>query len=294
MDHNRQSAATISYAQSADSKRGQSVIKLLENVTGRLALIRRAHGYQDEVAQGRDFWQVIVERYGLSLDIRGGSINCIPKTGPLILVANHPYGILDGVMLSYILSVVRGDFRVLAHEVFQKSKALETAILPIKFDATKDAVRENLQTRKKALRFLAKGGAIGVFPGGTVSTARTAFARPIDPSWRSFTARMILKSNAAVVPIFFDGHNSRLFQMVSRMHSTLRLGLLMKEFHKRIDRPVRVVIGQPIPQAEMQNRSDDARALMDFLRKSTYDLSPKPLTDYAYGYEFDQKYKQKS
>jgi len=104
------------------------------------------------------FWQVIVERYGLSLDIRGGSINCIPKTGPLIFVANHPYGILDGVMLSYILSVVRGDFRVLAHEVFQKSEALETAILPIKFDATKDAVRKNLQTRKKALRFLQRAG----------------------------------------------------------------------------------------------------------------------------------------
>ena len=127
------------------------MIKLLENITGRLALIKRAHGYRDEVAQGRDFWQVIVERYGLSLDIRGGSINCISKNGPLILVANHPYGILDGVMLGYILSVVRGDFRVLAHEVFQKSKAFETAILPIKFDATKDAVRENLQTRKKAL-----------------------------------------------------------------------------------------------------------------------------------------------
>ena len=281
MDHRSQSAAAISYAQSADSKRGQSVIKLLENVTGRLALIKRVHGYQDEVAQGRDFWQVIVERYGLSLDIRGGSINCIPRTGPLILVANHPYGILDGVMLGYILSVVRGDFRVLAHEVFQKSKAFETAILPIKFDATKDAVRENLQTLKKALRFLAEGGALGVFPGGRVSTARTAFARPIDPSWRSFTARMILKSNAAVVPISFDGHNSWLFQMVSRMHSTLRVGLLMKEFHKRIDRPVRVVIGQPIPQAEMQNRSGDARALMDFLRKSTYDLSPKSLTNYT-------------
>ena len=105
---------------------------------------------------------------------------------------------------------------------------------------------------------------------------------------------MILKSNAAVVPIFFDGHNSRLFQMVSRMHSTLRVGLLMKEFHKRIDGPVRVVIGQPIPQAEMQNRSGDARALTDFLRKSTYDLFPKPLTDYAYRYELDQKHKQKS
>jgi len=153
MDHNRQSADAISYAQSADSKRGQSVIMLLENVTGRLALIKRAHGYQNELAQGRNFWQVIVERYGLSSDIRGGSINCIPKTGPLILVANHPYGILDGVMLSYILLVVRGDFWVLAHEVFQKSEALETAILPIKFDATKDAVRKICKPAKKRCDF---------------------------------------------------------------------------------------------------------------------------------------------
>jgi putative hemolysin len=92
---------------------------------------------------------------------------------------------------------------------------------------------------------------------------------------------MILKSNATVVPVFFDGHNSRLFQMVSRMHTTLRVGLLMKEFHKRVDTPVRLVIGQPIPQSEMKNRSGDARTLMNFLRKSAYDLSPEPLTDYA-------------
>jgi hypothetical protein len=157
MDHNRQSADAISYAQSADSKRGQSVIMLLENVTGRLALIKRAHGYQDEIAQGRNFWQVIVERYGLSSDIRGGSINCILKTGPLILVANHPYGILDGVMLSYILLVVRGDFWVLAHEVFQKSEALETAILMIKFDATKDAVRKKSANPQKSVTISSRG-----------------------------------------------------------------------------------------------------------------------------------------
>jgi putative hemolysin len=91
------------------------MIRVMENATGRLGLIRRAEGYGDEVRQGRDFWQVMVERYGLSLDVVGGSLDNIPREGPLILIANHPYGILDGLMLGHILSQARGDFRILAH-----------------------------------------------------------------------------------------------------------------------------------------------------------------------------------
>ena len=102
MSRERHTAQDISYANSAESMPGQTVVKLLENATGRLTLIKRARGYQDEVARGRDFWQVIVERYGLSLNIVGGSIDQIPKTGPIILIANHPYGILDGLMLGHI------------------------------------------------------------------------------------------------------------------------------------------------------------------------------------------------
>jgi putative hemolysin len=109
----------LSYAHSVGSKGGQTVINLLENATGRLALIKRARGYQDEIVKGRDFWQVIVERYGLSLDIMSGSLTNIPRAGPLILVANHPFGILDGVILGHILATIRGDFRILAHKVFQ-------------------------------------------------------------------------------------------------------------------------------------------------------------------------------
>lgn len=294
MSRERHAAQDISYANSAESKPGQTVVKLLENATGRLSLIKRARGYQDEVARGRDFWQVIVERYGLSLNIVGGSIDQIPKTGPVILIANHPYGILDGLMLGHILSLVREDFRILAHTVFQKSDELKQCILPVSFEETKQAMRDNLTTRKQALDFLADDGAIGIFPGGTVSTGRTLFARPIDPIWRTFTARMIAKSNAKVVPIFFDGHNGRIFQMASHLHQTLRLGLLMQEFRKRIDSPVRLVIGDPIPQQQLQARSKDASALMDYLRKATYDLSPVPFDDYDYGYEFEDRHKKQT
>lgn len=284
-------ARDISYSYSARSKPGRAMIRLMENATGRLTLIKRAEGYQDEVAQGRDFWEVMVARYGLSLDVVGGSLDNIPRTGPLIVIANHPYGILDGLILGHILSVTRGDFRVLAHKVFRKAADLDRIILPVNFDETKEAVAQNIETRKVALDYLREGGCVGVFPGGTVSTAVTPFAKPMDPGWRGFTARMIAKSNATVVPIYFDGHTSRLFQLASHLHYTLRMGLLIQEFRKRVDTPVRIVIGAPIPAHEIDARKKDARELMDFLRKATYELSPTPYASYDYGFEFEERHR---
>ena len=284
-------AREISYAHSAQTRGGRAIIRAVENATGRLKLIRRAAGYETEVAQGRDFWQVIADRYGLSLDVVGGTLDSIPRTGPLVMVANHPYGILDGLMMGHILSHARGDFRILAHRVFREAQDLERVILPISFDDSREALALNLETRKTALAYLAGGGAIGVFPGGTVSTAVKPFGRAMDPGWRSFTAKMIARSDAVVVPIFFEGANSRLFQIASHLHYTLRMALLIKEFRSRVDEPVRVVIGAPIPRARLDAHRGDTKAMMDFLRRETYALSPKPLKSLDYGFEFEERYK---
>ncbi len=284
-------AKDISYANSAQTRTGRVIIRTMENSTGRLGLIKRAKGYEIDVANGRDFWEVMAERYGLSLDIMSGSLSNIPKTGPVIVIANHPYGILDGMMMGLILSRARGDFRIMANNVFQKAEDLNRVILPVSFDETKEAMRLNLQTRKTALEYLGYGGAMGIFPGGTVSTAAKPMGMPLDPGWRAFTARMIAKSGASVVPIYFDGHTSRMFQIASHLHSTLRLGLLIKEFRKRVDSPVRLAIGSPIDPAQIQARSKDAREMMDFLRRSTYELSPKPFDTSRYGYEFEDRHK---
>ncbi|MEL7459907.1 MAG: lysophospholipid acyltransferase family protein [Pseudomonadota bacterium] len=285
-------ARDITYASSAQTKGGRAMIRVLENTTGRIRMIKRAKGYEDEVAAGRDFWEVMVERYGLSLDVVHGNLDNIPREGPLVLIANHPYGILDGLIMGYILSVVRGDFRILAHRVFRKAEDLDKVILPISFDETKEAVALNIATRKASLRYLSDGGAIGIFPGGTVSTSIKPFSRPMDPAWRSFTAKMIAKSDATVVPMYFMGSNSRLWNLASHIHGTLRMGLLIKEFKRRVDEPVQLAIGQPIDRAEIDARRTDTRALMDFLRLQTYALSPTPLKSTGYGFEFEDKHKQ--
>ena len=287
----RHVARDISYSHSAETKGGRALIRAMENATGRLRLIKRAKGYETEVAQGRDFWDVMVSRYGLSLDIVGGSLSNIPKDGPLVIVANHPYGILDGLIMGHILSSQRGDFRILANSVFRRAEELNKVILPVSFDDTKEAVKLNLETRKKSLEFLSGGGAIGIFPGGTVSTAMRPFGRPLDPGWRSFTAKMIAKSGATVVPIYFDGHNSRLFQVASHLHFTLRMALLIKEFKSRVDEPVRMVVGEPLPQNEIEARAKDPKAMMQYLRGATYALSPDPVDVDARGFEFEERHR---
>jgi putative hemolysin len=112
----------------------------------------------------------------------------------------------------------------------------------------------------------------------------------MDPGWRSFTARMIAKSDAAVLPIYFDGHTSRMFQIASHLHYTLRMGLLIREFKGRVDAPVRVAIGEPIPRDVLAPLAKDGKAMMDFLRKATYELAPGPKS-FDLGYEFEDKHR---
>lgn len=288
----RQLARHVTYATSARSRPGRFLVRVLENAGGRLALIRRARGYEAELAQGRDFWEVMSRRYRIELEVMSGTLESLPRQGPLVVVANHPYGLLDGLTLGRILSERRaGDFRIMAHSVFEGAPELRRVILPIDFAETRGARATNLATRAEALDYLARGGAIGVFPGGTVSTAATPFGPPLDPLWRSFTAKLAIQPTTTVVPVFFEGANSRLFQVASHLHYALRLGLLIPEFRARIEGPVRFVVGEPVPRSEIEAFGRDARALMAFLRARTYGLSPRSLPVHQLGLEFEARYR---
>ncbi len=277
----------ISYASSAQSLAGRALIRSIENVTGRIGLIKRAANYDLEVASGKDFWEVIVKRYHLELDLISGSLKNINKSGPIVVVSNHPYGILDGLIMGYILSKTRGDFRILAHRVFKRAKDLDDVILPISFDENKNAAKQNINTRKEALNYLKNGGCIGIFPGGTVSTSLKPFGKALDPSWRNFTAKLIAKSEANVVPIFFQGSNSRLFQIASHLHYNLRVGLMINEFRRKIDNKVKVAIGENLPKEQIKLRKNDSNEMMNYLRDQTYKLSSEKNYYKELGFDFE-------
>ncbi len=269
-------ARDISYATSANGFMGQFLIRSIENITGRLGLIRRAKDYEKEVAKGRNFWEVIVDRYNIEMNIVKGCFEDIPKEGPVVIVSNHPFGILDGLLMGYILSKTRKDFKIIANRVFKKAEDLDKVVLPISFQENREGNLQNLKTRNEAIHFLKGGGIVGIFPGGTVATSAKLFSRPLDPFWKRFTSKLILKSDATVVPIFFGGSNSRLFQIASHISYNLRMALLIREFGMKVDRRVDVGIGKKISSNYLHSYSKDLDGMMEYLRLQSYSLSNDP------------------
>lgn len=265
----------ISYAFSARTRAARALIQTIENLSGRSRLLRLARGYEDEVEAGRNFWDVMSERYGINMEFVIGGLENIPREGPLVMVSNHPYGILDGLAMGRMLSLTRGEFKIIAHVIFRKAADLKDVILPIDFGESKEALALNIRTRKEALQYLAGGGAVGIFPAGCVATAPKPFGKAMDPLWKTFTARMIAKSRAQVVPVFFEGSNSRLFQIAGHLNQTLRTALLLSEFDSRVNTELKIRIGEPLPPDAIAARATEPRALMNYLRTETYKLSPE-------------------
>ncbi len=277
-------ASEISYAWSAETRPARALIRTIENLSGRPRLIRMASGYERDVAEGRDFWAVMQERYRVRLDFLAGSPENIPASGPTVVIANHPFGILDGLALGRLMSMQRKDFKIVAHTVFSRAPEVNAHLLPIDFDNTREAHALNLQTRREALKFLDEGGAIAIFPGGCVSTAPTPFGQAIDPRWKNFTAKLALHPEAQVIPLHFEGQNSKLFQVVTHLSQTLRYALLINEFRNGIARPVRMRLGDPVERAAIEAHRSNVVALMDFLRASVYGLSSQPFEHLGYGW----------
>ena len=286
-------AKDISYASSANTRLSKVFIGFIENLLGRRKLINRAIRYAQSSIYASDFWTFFTEAFGLKIKVVKGSLDSIPKSGPLIIVSNHPFGVLDGLILGKILADTRPDFRILAHKIFEGVEELDAVILPVNFEGSRSANQQNIKIRQDALAFLKNGGAIGVFPAGTVSTASRKGAPVSDTIWRNFTAKLIKKTDVKVVPILFLGSNSQIFQWVSRLSYTLRSAMFINEFKRKIDNTVGIVIGEPLDREKILEFGVNSAAIMEGLRSATYALSPYSETVPDYGYEFEGRYKGK-
>jgi len=262
----------FSYASPEDPRFKRLVIQLIERITGQPELKRMYLEHQNHPKPGESFWDAAISKLRLKIDLNDQNLSEIPRTGPVIIVANHPFGVLDGLMVCWLISRVRTDFKVLTNALLNRAEEIKPYLLPIDFEETKAALETNIKTRAESKALLEKGGALVIFPGGTVSTTPTLLARKAkDPEWKTFTGRMIVQGKAPVVPVYFDGQNSRLFQIASHISMTLRLSLLFKEVHDRIGESLTVRIGKRIPYETLKGFSD-RKELMAFLRDQTYAL----------------------
>lgn len=212
------------------------------------------------------FFADALREAGVAVDCDPRRLAAVPRSGPVVFVANHPFGVLDGAILCDLALKVRGDFRILLHSLLCQDRDLARFFLPIDFDETRNARRTNIRSKQLALESLSRGVPVLIFPSGMVATAgRLGFGPVEEPPWTTFAAKIVRKARAAVVPFHFHGRNSRLFHVASHIAEPMRRALLVREALNKFGRRVRVEIGAPIPW-ETLARQDGRAGLTDYMR----------------------------
>lgn len=265
--------SVLSYAAPEDGAGKQAVIRLIERLGGQRKIQVLYERARIQAESNEDPWTFGERGLGLTFPADLASSAAVPREGPLVVVANHPFGIIDGLALCRLVSHARTDLKVVAMSTLWAIPELRRYVLPINFAPTPQAASESARSRAEARRHLKEGGCLVIFPAGAISSARRPFGQAIDGPWHPFVARLIMANRTAVLPVRFFGQNSRLFQMASLIHPTLRLGLLMGETVRRIGTRVDLAIGDLMPYSELSQFSDP-RALMAHLRAVTYGIQP--------------------
>jgi putative hemolysin len=265
----------LSYAKDNDPFFKRVIIKAIERFTGRPHIEELYTEMKMMELTPQSIWRIALEKLKVYPHFSEAQINKIPKEGPVIFVANHPFGVIDGLLLGLLASKVRDSFGILVNEVLCTEEMFKPYFLPIDFRETKEALQTIIDTRQKTLSRLENGEAIAIFPSGGVATAKTIFGEIEDLEWKRFVLKLVQKSKATVVPIFFHGQNSRLFQIASHIHPNLRLSLLLYEVKNKMNRHLGISIGNPITYEELikVGKNDE---LLHHLHKTTWSLKEDP------------------
>lgn len=260
----------FTYSHDGQSPVRRRLIRTVERLSGQ----RKMRGlYLDWAERGKrpdeTVFAAALRLLNLSLRIAGQDhLDHLPKTGGLLLVANHPFGIVDGLTMGHLGMMLRGNVAIMTNSLLCKVPEVASHLLPVDFSATPAARRLTGETRRRAAQLLADGQVVALFPAGGVATANSPLGkRAVDSAWHPFVGRLACLPGVTTVPVHFSGQNSRLFQAVSHFSYPLRVALIFHETRRRMGRPVDLTIGHPIEAAELQ--AMDKGAVADFLRRKT-------------------------
>ena len=196
----------------------------------------------------------------------------IPDSGPVVVVANHPFGLLDGAVLAVLLTRVRPDVKVLTNYLLRDVPELARHCIFVDPFQTGDAIENNRRGVREAMAWLQKGGMLAIFPGGEVSHWQFPPAEIADPAWNDTAVRLIRRTGAAALPVYFRGRNSVSFHLFGMIHPQLRTAFLLQEFLQQQGRTVEVRVGSEIPGDSVAGIADDREAI-EYLRWRTYLLA---------------------
>lgn len=216
----------------------------------------------------QEFLERLINELGVTVEINEEDLQKIPAEGGFITVSNHPFGGLDGIILIQLLSRIRPDYKVMANFLLKKIVPIKDYFLGVNpFENLKDV--SSAGGLKEALRHLSEGKPLGLFPAGEVSAYQADSNSVVDKEWSGSVLKLIRKANVPVIPIYFKGSNSLLFQMLGLIHPLLRTVKLPSELLNKKNRVIRLRIGSPI-SVETQNSFTDLGQYGKFLRAKTY------------------------
>jgi len=248
-------------------------IRAIEWATAKVKLLSMIRSFERSGApMGVAFWTKAVRHMGIRLDTPPDEIARIPKTGALVVVANHPHGLVDGMIMAEMVSRVRPDFRILTRSLLTGIPEIEEFMIPVPFPHEENSRQLGLEMRDLTMAHLKNQGVVILFPAGKVASSDTWFGPAIEAEWNVFTHKIIKGSGASILPIHFTGQNSRAYQIANKLAATVRQGLLLYEIKRALFKPQRPHIGVPIPASELDKWEGNPRGFLAWLREHTLAL----------------------
>ncbi|MEP2473526.1 MULTISPECIES: lysophospholipid acyltransferase family protein [Rhodobacterales] len=280
VNFNQYDRSSLSYASTFEDPWKSTVIRIMEALTGKLTILRLVRKFEQAGApQGQAFWRAALDVMGIDLLTPQDQLARIPKTGPVIVVSNHPHGMVDGMIFADLIGRVRPDYRILTRSLLTViDEVAGSYMIPVPFPHDPNAQRKGVEMRAKAMQYLKDGGVVALFPSGGVAASETFFGPAIEAEWNVFTAKLIRRSGATVVPIKFPGQNSRAYQIANKLSPMLRQGLLLHEIVYSLNKSQAPIVGEPLDQDELRKWDDDPRGFMAWLRAHTLSLTPDGAT----------------
>ena len=236
--------------------------------------LNRIYAQTQGVDENLSFTNRVLSVMNVQWDVGNHEESPFPQEGPLVIVANHPFGGIEGLLMISMLERFRPDGKIMANYILAMMPEIRDRFFFVDPFGGADAKRANLRSMKASLKWLEDGHALVVFPAGEVSSIDLKTGKVRDPAWSPTIARLVRRSKATVLPIFFTGGNGAFFNMAGLIHPRLRTVLLPKQFVNKRNHHIHAEVGQPIPWRDMEKYASDEE-LIQYLRLRTYVLGER-------------------